>query len=142
MERELKEYESELSARLRYGEGWREILVADDAQEYQELVSELVDLTVGTLGSIRTEGSPTFSEKQVLQGWLEVLERVADIAIDPDDELTEAERVETALITFRENVVGRSGPGWDELGLSFSVPNLFGIDEIDDLIDIREILDL
>lgn len=102
---------------LRFEEGWREILEAPDAIDYQTWLSDLTDLSRERLDKIVTE-------ETALLAWLRALEQVADIVIDPAQmtEMTQAEIVETALITLKFNL---DHMGWDDEGLIFTVPNMF-----------------
>lgn len=121
--------------RLRFEEGWREILEAPDALDYQTWLNDLVDLSLQRIDEENAD--QTYDQEAVLTAWLKALEQVADIAIDPDDMagMTQAEIAETALITLQTNI---ESLGWDSEGLIFTVPNLFTGEEA--TIDLRELL--
>ncbi len=72
--------------------------------------------------------------EEILFRWQQAIELVADATIDPEDDLSEAERIETALLTFQANV---ESIGWDDEGLAFTVPNLFTGEEAS--IDLHEL---
>lgn len=121
---------------LRFEEGWREILEAPDALDYQTWINDLVDFSSRQINENHTE--QTYGQEAVLTAWLRALEQVADVAIDPEDiqEMSQADIVETALITLQTNI---EAMGWDTEGLVFTVPNMFSGEEA--TIDIRELID-
>ena len=134
----MKSHESEPSlesqySHLRFEEGWQEILEAPDALDYQTWISDLVDFS-----SQQINKEFICSKEVVLTAWLKALELVADVAIDPEEasEMSEAEMVETALITLQTNI---ASIGWDHEGLAFTVPNMFTGEEA--TIDIRDLID-
>ncbi len=120
---------------LRYPEGWREILEAPDASDYQAWMQGLSDMTQQACrGLVETPGWAEDTD-EVRYRWQRAIELVADAAIDPEDlpNLSESEVVETALLTLQANI---EGIGWDEEGLVFTVPNMFTEGEA--RIDLRE----
>jgi hypothetical protein len=99
MNHESQPSSPESAPELRYTEGWREILEAPDAVEYQMWLESLTDLTQSRLRETDVEmGKP-----EIDRLWRQALEQVAGVAIDPDDveSMTEAEIVETAMLTYR-----------------------------------------
>ncbi len=120
---------------LRFEEGWREILQAPDALDYQTWLSDLSDLSLQRL----TEDSDKkrFTKETILRAWLRALEQVADVAIDPEDleNMSQAEIVETTLITLRTNL---DSIGWDDEGVVFTIPNMFTEEEA--MIDLRNLI--
>lgn len=123
--------ESQMS-KLRFAEGWREILEAPDAFDYQKWLSGFTDLTSERIGEDRANSN------EILAAWLEALEQVADITIDPEEmeAMTQAQIVETALVTLQTNL---EAIGWDDEGIAFTVPNMFTGEEAS--IDLRGLLD-
>ncbi len=119
---------------LRYPEGWQEIFEAPDATDYQMWIR---GLTTGTqerlLGS---EIEWANSTESITTQWQRAIELVADIVIDPEEipEMSQAEIIETALITMQANV---EGIGWNDEYLAFTVPNMFSGEEA--TIDLREL---
>lgn len=73
-----------------------------------------------------------------MTSWLQAIEQVADIAIDPEEleSMSQAQTVETALVTLQMNL---DAMGWDSEGVTFTVANLFTGEEA--TIDIKELLD-
>lgn len=133
-ENEPRSHSPELDPQLRFAKGWQEILEASDAVDYQMWLSDLTDLSLGRMSE---EGSTqTQSKEAVLALWLRALEQVADVVIDPEEmgEMSQAEIIETALITLQANL---ESIGWDEEGLVFTVPNMFTGEEA--TIDLREL---
>jgi hypothetical protein len=120
---------------LRYPEGWREILEAPDATDYQTWMDGLADMTQQACGGLTEVPDWTEDTEEVRYRWQRAIELVADAAIDPEDlpDLSEAEVIETALLTLQANI---EGMGWDEEGLVFTVPNMFTGEEA--TIDLRE----
>jgi len=134
---DLSSPESEPSlAHLRYPRGWQEILEAPDAVDYQMWMDELITLTSAQLAELREPPGWAASAEATRHRWQRAIEQIAEVAIDPDDkvEMTEAEIVETALITLQANI---EGIGWDEEGLAFTIPNLVTGEEA--IIDLREL---
>jgi len=105
---------------LRYPEGWKEILEAPDATDYQMWLEELVKLSTE---KIQKKHQLEMEESLVHSLWQQAVEIVVDVAIMPEDKegLTEAETIETALLTVKENI---ESIGWEEEGISFIVPNM------------------
>jgi hypothetical protein len=87
--------------RLQYPAGWQEILTAPDAADYQAWLGELTGMTY----RICAEGNalPEWARdtEAITSRWQRAIELVADASIDLTDELTEAERVETGLLTLQ-----------------------------------------
>jgi hypothetical protein len=128
--------ESQGAPRLRFEEGWREILEAPDALDYQTWINDLADLTSQQINEEHTER--TYNQGAIVAAWLRAVEQVADVAIDPEDikNMSQADIVETALITVQTNI---GAMGWDMEGLVFTVPNMFSGEEA--TIDLRELID-
>ncbi|HJQ08974.1 MAG TPA: hypothetical protein VJ836_05840 [Candidatus Saccharimonadales bacterium] len=137
MERIPEPQSPETGPQLRYPEGWREILEAPDAADYQLWIGQLIGTTYRAFHS-RGE-VPAWAEDlegEMLHRWQQAIELVADAAIDPEDigSMSQAEVVETALLTLQANL---DGIGWDEEGLAFTVPNMFTGEEA--TIDLRNL---
>lgn len=132
------QYNSQESQRpqLRFEEGWREILEAPDALDYQTWINDLIDLSSRKIN--KEHAKRPYGQEAILNAWLRALEQVADVAIDPEDvhDMSQADIVETALITLQTNI---ETMGWDTEGLVFTVPNMFSGEEA--TIDIRELID-
>lgn len=110
---------------LHYVEGWQEILEAPDAVDYQRWLDDLMDITLRryqALGETPEWAQDTGNALRLR--WQQAIEQVADIAIDPKEspDMSQADIVETALITLKENI---DSIGWHEEGLAFTVPNMF-----------------
>lgn len=116
---------------LRYPQGWHELFEAPDAADYGLWLSGLSDLTRRRLSEA---GDLSMGGEEILFRWQQAIELVADTTIDPEDDLSEAERIETALLTFQANV---ESIGWDDEGLAFAVPNMLTGEEAS--IDLREL---
>ena len=116
--------ESESEHRLRYRAGWQEILTAPDAVDYQLWLDHMVELTSQELLLSATPPEWAKDNKEILERWQRALEAILPGAIEPDElaGLTEAEAVEAALNIFKETI---EGIGWEEVGISFTVPNVF-----------------
>jgi hypothetical protein len=127
---------AELMLDLRYPQGWQEILGAPDAIDYQIWLDDLVGLTQSAFGQTDSHPEWAADSEGVKRQWQRAVELIAEAAIEPGDidELTEAQLVETALITLKENI---GAMGWDEEGLAFTIPNIFTGEEV--LIDLRSI---
>lgn|GEM_PF-6675404 len=121
---------------LRYPEGWRDILTAPDAFDYQTYMRNLSDLTQQACRDLAA--TPDWSEdvEEIRYRWQQVVEMVAGMSISPDDlqKLAEADIVEAGLITLEANIAAM---GWDEEGLAFTVGNMFTGEE--SVIDLREL---
>jgi hypothetical protein len=119
---------------LRYPEGWREIMEAPDALDYQTWMRDLTDLTQQRLREIGATDAE--DERAIITLWQQAIELVADAAIDPEDlgGMSQAEIVETGLLTLQANL---EGIGWDEEGLAFTVPNMFTGEEAS--VDLRQL---
>jgi hypothetical protein len=99
----------------------------------------MAQLTALTQQRLReTDASESEDESITLQRWQRAVELVADATIDPEDlsTMTQAEIVETALLTLQANL---ESMGWDEEGLAFTVPNIFTGEEAS--IDLRQPFD-
>ncbi len=124
-------------SRLRYPEGWQEVLEAPDAVDYQFWLGELMGITLRRCHELGNVPDWAQDAGDALRTrWQRAIEQVADIAIDPEDlaTMTQAEIVETALVTFKTNL---DSLGWDEEGLAFTIPNMFTGEEA--RIDLREL---
>lgn len=121
---------------FRFAEGWHEILEAPDAIDYQTWLNDLTELSQQQINEVGT--SEKINEKTLLVAWLKALEQVADIVIDPEEmeRMTQAEIVETALLTLQTNL---EVMGWDTEGLVFTVPNMLTGEEA--TIDVRELVE-
>jgi hypothetical protein len=120
--------------RLQYPDGWEEIATAPNAVDYRAWLSDLTALT--SLSCQEAGNIPDWATHPlgIANRWQRAVEIVADAAIDPEDDLTEAERIETALSIIEESV---GSVGWEEVGLTFVVHNLLTGDEA--RIDLREL---
>lgn len=116
-----------------YPDGWKELLEAPDAIDYQLWLHDLIGLTQRQIPELALDDITT------LRAWLKALEQVADVAIDPEEmeNMTQAEIAETTLITLQTNI---ESIGWDEEGVVFTVPNMFTEEEA--TINLRELLRL
>lgn len=116
---------------LRFDDGWKEILEAPDAVDYQQWLEDLADLTLERLSEAE------ITKSAVAKAWQVAIEQVADVVIDPEDllEMTQSDILETALITLKLNL---ESIGWDEDGIIFTVPNMFTGEEA--TIDLRNLV--
>jgi hypothetical protein len=129
------ESESLPDSELLYTSGWKEILEAPDAADYQLMLAGLTEMTQRAM--LDTGVDHASGQRAVLVAWQKAIELIAGIAVDPDDELTEAEMVETALRTLEMNLTA-GGMGWDEEGLVFTIASLITGEEA--TIDLRDFL--
>jgi hypothetical protein len=99
-------------------------------------LESLVDVAETRLEVLASPPSWAKDTEVVLNRWQVAIELIADAAIDIEDdqELTEAERIETALLTLQANI---ERIGWSEDGLAITVPNLLTGEEAE--IDIRNL---
>lgn len=100
---------------LKYSQGWDETLCAPDAELYRRWIGNLVEVTHQVYASA-SEAPLWATHQEALQNrWQRAIEVVADGALEVDG-LTEAERIETGLLTIKESI---ESMGWEEEGLAF-----------------------
>lgn len=100
---------------LRYSQGWDEMLCAPDAELYRTWIGNLVEVTSRVCANA-SEAPLWAAHQEALQNrWQRAIEVVADGALEVDD-LIEAERIETGLLTIKESI---ESMGWEEEGLAF-----------------------
>ena len=120
--------------RLQYPAGWQEIMTAPDAAEWRTWIESLAGLTQQRCAESGTPPEWAGDAEAVTSRWQRAIELVADASIDPADELTEAQRIETALQILNANL---DGIGWEKEGLAFGVVHIITLEEA--MIDLREI---
>lgn len=107
MEQPPQPHSPESAPQLRYPEGWREILEAPDAENYQLWLRQLMGTTYRVCqerGEVPAWAEDT--DDEMLHRWQQAIELVADAAITPEDigSMSQAEVVETALLTLQANL--------------------------------------
>lgn len=100
---------------LQYKQGWQEILEAEDAEEYRSWIDNLVELTQQMCANDPSAPEWAAQQESVKNRWQRAIEVVGEGALETDD-LTEAERIETGLLTIKENI---ESMGWETEGLAF-----------------------
>lgn len=100
---------------LQYRQGWQEILEAPDAESYRTWLSNLMEVTRQVYVD-SPESPPWVAHREALQSrWQRAIEIVAEGALEVEG-LTEAERIETGLLTIKESI---ESMGWEEEGVAF-----------------------
>lgn len=100
---------------LQYHQGWQEILEAPDAESYRTWIGNLMDMTRQAYADPAESPSWVLHQEALQNRWQRAIEVVAEGALEADG-LTEAERIETGLLTIKESI---ESMGWEEEGLAF-----------------------
>lgn len=125
------------SLHLQYEAGWHEILHAPDAADYRQWLQELTELT--RLACVGAANSPAWAAapEQIQRRWQRAIELIGEASIDPEDVLTDAERLEAAILTLKELI--KDPDDWEEDGLRFYIFSVYTGEE--SIIDLREVTD-
>lgn len=110
--------ENKQFSELNFEGGWRDILEAPDAADYQHQFNELIELTQQNVDEDWAR-----DPKEVQRRWQVLIEQIAFSAITEDDlrVMSPSEIVETALITLATHL---EEIGWIERGRSLEVVDL------------------